>query len=71
MRKGFHCSATVLSNVVKHYALLLCPTRDVNHPFVQLVLPISHLLAFTVGRYTVAVMMATWMCQREVVHCFF
>ena len=36
---------TILSSVMKSPAILLHPAQDLNHPFVQRIPPISHLVA--------------------------
>ena len=46
----------VLSSVVKSHAIPLWPARDVNHPFVHHVLPVSHLVAHLVSRWPVFVL---------------
>ena len=45
----------ILSSLMKSYAFPLCPAWDVNHPFVQHILPLSHLVAVSVIRSTVLV----------------
>ena len=39
---------------MKSRAVPLFPAQDVNHPFVQIILPISHLVALLVIRLIVA-----------------
>ena len=41
--------------MMKSQAVLLHPTQDMNHPFVQPILPISHLVTTLVIGSTVAV----------------
>ena len=45
----------ILSSMMKSQAVLLHPTQDMNHSFVQFILPISHLAATLIIRSTVAV----------------
>ena len=39
---------TILSSTMESLAVPFCPTQEVNHPFVQRILPISHLVAILV-----------------------
>ena len=41
---------------MKSHSVLLCPAWDINHPFVQHILPIRHLIANSVIRWTVPVL---------------
>ena len=45
----------ILRNVMKSHAVQLCPAWEMNHPSVQLILPVSHLVAFSFIRLTVQV----------------
>ena len=45
----------ILSSMMKSQAVLLHLTQDMNHPFVQSILPIGHLVAILVIGSTVAV----------------
>ena len=45
----------ILSSMMKSHPVLLPPTWDMNHPFVHLFLPISHMVAISVIRSTVMV----------------
>ena len=53
----------VLSSVTKFLAILLHPTQDVNHPFVQYILSLSHLVAISVIRSTMEV--SHCLCSRH------
>ena len=46
---GFKLCA-LLSSVMKSHPVLLCPARDANHPFVQHIPTVSHVLAVLVIR---------------------
>ena len=45
----------ILSSMIKSHPVLFLPTWDMNHPFVQLFLPASHVVAISVIRSIVVV----------------
>ena len=46
----------ILSSVMKYHAAWLCATWDVRPPFVQCILPVSHLAAIVARRLTIIVL---------------
>lgn len=53
----------ILSSVMEYHAAWLCATWDVHPPFVQCILPISHVAAILVLRLTIIVLQCLGTCH--------